>query len=200
MTGEESRDLGSLAERMRRYAGMRGGALLWFGGAALGVGAFLKLSQELFEDATIESLDARILIEVASRRTALLDGMAVDITALGSFTLITLFTIIGVAMLALAKDGTGALHLATGSIGAALWSTLAKGVFERARPDIVEQNGTSKEQGWPENRWLRQGVRANGWVLLQRVPLWFEIWRQLNGFPPVVADGEPDKFRGTLGR
>jgi hypothetical protein len=28
-------------------------------------------------------------------------------------------------------------------------------------------------------------------VLLRQVPLWSEIWRQLNGFPPVVADAEP---------
>ena len=73
-------------------------------------------------------------------------------------------------------------------------------VLVSPRPDLVERNGRMVEQGWPANRWLRQGVRANGWVLLQRVPLWFEIWRQLNGFPPVVADGEPDKFQGRLGR
>lgn len=73
-------------------------------------------------------------------------------------------------------------------------------VLVAQRPDSVERNGQPVQQGWPANRWLRQGVRANGWVLLQRVPLWFEIWRQLNGFPPVVADGEPDKFEGKLGR
>jgi hypothetical protein len=39
---------------------------------------------------------------------------------------------------------------------------------------------------WPEERFLRQGVRANGWVLLEQVPLWFEVWRKLNGFPPTV--------------
>lgn len=39
---------------------------------------------------------------------------------------------------------------------------------------------------WPDQRFLRQGVRANGWVLLERVPLWFEVWRRLNGFPPVI--------------
>jgi len=45
---------------------------------------------------------------------------------------------------------------------------------------------TIGENGWPRNRWLRQGVRANGWVLLRRVPLWFELWRQINGFPPAL--------------
>lgn len=43
------------------------------------------------------------------------------------------------------------------------------------------------EQDWPEPPYLRQGVRANGWVLLEQVPLGYEIWRRLNGFPPTVA-------------
>ena len=59
--------------------------------------------------------------------------------------------------------------------------------------DIVMRDGKPTKVGWPGNRWLRQGVRANGWVLLQQVPLWKEIWRQLNGFPPVVAMDEPGK-------
>ncbi|MBL8291851.1 MAG: HlyD family efflux transporter periplasmic adaptor subunit [Bryobacterales bacterium] len=42
----------------------------------------------------------------------------------------------------------------------------------------------SKDQPWPARRYLRQGVRANGWVLLRQVPLWWELWRQFNGFPP----------------
>jgi multidrug resistance efflux pump len=46
-------------------------------------------------------------------------------------------------------------------------------------------DATDSEQ-WPEERFLRQGVRANGWVLLEQVPLWFEVWRKLNGFPPTV--------------
>ncbi|MDX1962901.1 MAG: HlyD family efflux transporter periplasmic adaptor subunit [Pirellulales bacterium] len=47
---------------------------------------------------------------------------------------------------------------------------------------------------WPDVRFLRQGVRANGWVLLDRVPLWFEFWRRLNSFPPVV-DLEKDEAK-----
>lgn len=61
------------------------------------------------------------------------------------------------------------------------------------KPDISLEGGEKHEILWPGNRWLRQGVRANGWVLLQQVPLWKEIWRQMNGFPPVVADQEPGK-------
>ena len=47
------------------------------------------------------------------------------------------------------------------------------------------------EQEWPDARFLRQGVRAKGWVLLNQVALGYEVWRQLNGFPPVVAPTEP---------
>lgn len=37
---------------------------------------------------------------------------------------------------------------------------------------------------WPDPRYLRQGTRAKGWLLLSEVRLGFELWRQLNGFPP----------------
>jgi len=39
---------------------------------------------------------------------------------------------------------------------------------------------------WPAASYLRQGVLAKGWVLLDRVSLGFEIWRQFNGFPPTT--------------
>ncbi|MEQ9321263.1 MAG: HlyD family efflux transporter periplasmic adaptor subunit [Polyangiaceae bacterium] len=42
-------------------------------------------------------------------------------------------------------------------------------------------------ESWPEARFLRQGVRVNGWVLLNRVTVAFELWRQLNGFPPAIS-------------
>ncbi|MCY1060057.1 HlyD family efflux transporter periplasmic adaptor subunit [Nannocystis sp. SCPEA4] len=45
----------------------------------------------------------------------------------------------------------------------------------------------SDDLPWPDTRWLRQGVRVNGWVLLERVRLGFELWRQINGFPPALG-------------
>lgn len=43
---------------------------------------------------------------------------------------------------------------------------------------------------WPEddNRFLRQGVRANGWVVMNKVTLGWEFWRQLNGFPVILEE------------
>ncbi len=50
---------------------------------------------------------------------------------------------------------------------------------------------------WPDSRYLRQGVRANGWVILKRVSLGYEIWRQLNGFPITISDTEPTEEKAT---
>jgi adhesin transport system membrane fusion protein len=77
------------------------------------------------------------------------------------------------------------------------WPTLAYGTFG-GRIAVVDStdNGQGKfrvlvtpEPGarWPTGRYLRQGVRANGWVLLNRVRLGWELWRQFNGFPPRPA-------------
>jgi biotin carboxyl carrier protein len=51
-----------------------------------------------------------------------------------------------------------------------------------------------RHEQWPSMRFLRQGVRANGWVLLDQVRLGYELWRQFNGFPPVVAQSEPTLY------
>ena len=38
------------------------------------------------------------------------------------------------------------------------------------------------DQNWPED--IRVGSGANTLALLEDVPIWYELWRQLNGFPP----------------
>jgi len=52
----------------------------------------------------------------------------------------------------------------------------------------------SDAAAWPDGRWLRQGTRANGWVMLEEVRLGYELWRQMNGFPP--ATHEPPALLG----
>jgi multidrug resistance efflux pump len=83
------------------------------------------------------------------------------------------------------------------------WPSIAVGTFsgQVATVDATD-NGKgrfrilvlpSEDADWPSDRYLRQGVRANGWVMLQRVSLGYEIWRQLNGFPVIISDKEPNK-------
>lgn len=50
-----------------------------------------------------------------------------------------------------------------------------------------------KDDPWPKYPYLRQGVRVHGWVLLDQVPLGYEIWRRMNGFPPSLKSKEEAK-------
>lgn len=54
------------------------------------------------------------------------------------------------------------------------------------RRHLTHESVASAENphAWPDERWLRQGVRAKGWILLDEVSIGYEIWRNLNGFPP----------------
>lgn len=45
---------------------------------------------------------------------------------------------------------------------------------------LVKPNDPDKP--WPDL--LRVGSGSNSFILLNDVPLWYEVWRQLNGFPP----------------
>lgn len=80
------------------------------------------------------------------------------------------------------------------------WPSVAVGTFGgRVLLLDATDDGTGKfrllvapdaaDAAWPPKQYLRQGVRTNGWVLLKQVPLWFEVWRQFNGFPPTSPKG-----------
>lgn len=40
----------------------------------------------------------------------------------------------------------------------------------------------TKDKIWPKE--LKTGTGARGFALLNTVPIWYELWRQINGFPP----------------
>ncbi|GAA0893115.1 biotin/lipoyl-binding protein [Fulvivirga kasyanovii] len=47
------------------------------------------------------------------------------------------------------------------------------------------------DEEWPEQ--VRLGSGAKGWIMLDDVPLWYEIWRQLNGFPPSLYENQTEQ-------
>jgi biotin carboxyl carrier protein len=49
-------------------------------------------------------------------------------------------------------------------------------------------------QPWPEQAQVRQGTKVLGWVIMNRVPLWYELWRRFNFFPPDYLEREPSLF------
>jgi multidrug efflux pump subunit AcrA (membrane-fusion protein) len=82
------------------------------------------------------------------------------------------------------------------------WPSVAVGTFG-GRVYLVDPTTNDKGQfrllvepdrddaPWPGQEYLRQGVRTQGWVLLNRVSIGWELWRNLNGFPPVRETQEP---------
>jgi len=55
------------------------------------------------------------------------------------------------------------------------------------RPDPTDES-------WPEL--LRVGSGVIGWAMLDEVPIWYEFWRTLNGFPPTVQQPAPGAVPG----
>ncbi|MDX1933382.1 MAG: HlyD family efflux transporter periplasmic adaptor subunit [Capsulimonadales bacterium] len=67
------------------------------------------------------------------------------------------------------------------------------------RPDR-DRIGQKQDDAWPTLDRLRPGAEATGWIMLDTVPLGFELWRQYNAFPPTikrppVGEKEKDEFK-----
>jgi multidrug efflux pump subunit AcrA (membrane-fusion protein) len=55
---------------------------------------------------------------------------------------------------------------------------------------VLIDEDRSEGQAWPEERYVRFGAAVQAWILLETVPVGYEIWRQLNNFPPELPQGE----------
>jgi undecaprenyl-diphosphatase len=120
--------------------------LLWF---------VSELSEALFgvdrTPSAIVRLDRSILIAVAHARRPWLNPMAVDLTALGGPTLLTLLTLLVLAVALMHGQRDTARHLLLASIGAALLNSGLKQLWSRPRPSevprLVETLGYSYPSG-----------------------------------------------------
>lgn len=85
------------------------------------------------------------------------------------------------------------------------WSEYSIGTFSGeivAIDNVISDNDkyrilvipNNPEKDWPSA--LRVGSGVQGMALLNDVPLWYELWRQLNGFPPnFYEDNKMDKVK-----
>jgi RND family efflux transporter MFP subunit len=72
-------------------------------------------------------------------------------------------------------------EIAIGTFGAIV-SSVDSAVSENGKFRVIAIKDPTED--WPDARFLNHGAKVYGWVLLNRVSLGYEIWRQLNGFPP----------------
>jgi undecaprenyl-diphosphatase len=108
------------------------------GGATLALGTFVRITRELIEG-DVSAIDSAILLAVAKKRTPWLTITAVDVTALGSITLVVLFSVFTLMVLLVLRDRLGALQLLTASVGAGILTLVAKNLIERIRPEEAQR-------------------------------------------------------------
>lgn len=122
----------------RSWFSVRTGRLsLWLGGAALAFLVFFRITRELIEG-DVGATDRSIMIAVAKMRTPWLTIAAVDLTALGSITLVVLFSAFTLVVLLVLRDRMGALQLLAASAGAGILTVVTKTFIERIRPEEVQ--------------------------------------------------------------
>ena len=123
---------------------------LWLGATSLCFGVFVKITSELREN-EVHSLDSSVLTAVVKIRRPWLTGVAVDVTALGSITLVTLISVAALCVLLSLKDSLAAWQLVLNSVGAGIWTEITKNFIERTRPDdishLVQVSGFSYPSG-----------------------------------------------------
>ncbi len=95
------------------------------------------------------------------------------------------------------------------SIQIAGWPSIAIGTF-KGKVHLVDRASSHEgkfrvlltpDSTWPSENFLRLGVHAKGYIRLRDSILIKEIWRQLNGFPPVVepVKDELNRMLGAAG-
>lgn len=126
---------------------------------ALLVGFFLIVSSEVQEAAsgeqeTITYIDTALLKFIASFRTPALNSIAVDFTALGSTTVLTLVTIVFVILMTLRKRFDLVGHIILASCSAGFLSGSLKLFFGRERPTVVEKLVYVQNHSYPSGHSL----------------------------------------------
>jgi undecaprenyl-diphosphatase len=120
------------------FSARAGRLFLWWGGAALALLAFVRITRELIEG-DVGAMDSAILLAVAKMRTPWLTIAAADVTALGSITLVVLFSAFTLLVLLVLRDRMGALQLLAATVGAGVLTIVTKDMIERIRPEEVQQ-------------------------------------------------------------
>ncbi len=121
-----------------RFSTSAGKLCLWWGGAALACGTFIWITRELSEG-EVDSFDVAFLREVATFHAPWLLDAAVNLTAFGSSTLVTLISAFTLLFLLVLRDHLSAIQVFAASTGAVILTFVTKNSIERLRPVEAQQ-------------------------------------------------------------
>lgn len=137
-------------------AGLPGSPRLWvllFVASAMAFG-FVEVVDSVFDDPDRNASDAGPFDEdfgrfVQSFRSPMLTQVAIDLTSLGSSSVLCVFALLAYAAIVGARDRVGFLHLSLALIGAFAWPELLKDYFARERPDALLHLVTVRTLSFP---------------------------------------------------
>lgn len=130
----------------RPFPNLPGSLRLWLmlAAACLLAFGFVDIADEVFSDVLegdleAQEFDAAVARYLAQLRSETLTQVAIDLTALGSVSVLAVFAILAYAAVIGARDRIGFAHLSIALLGALVWPLVLKPLYGRVRPDPVEQ-------------------------------------------------------------
>jgi membrane-associated phospholipid phosphatase len=129
------------------------GAVVTYLSVAIFVGlgavwAFAEITQEVLRGST-QRFDEAVLTWVSLHRTAALDRLALEITALGNYATLAVLVLAVSVFLWLTHHRLSVGLLFVALVGGGFLNTVLKDVFGRARPSVVEQLTDVSSQSFP---------------------------------------------------
>jgi len=132
-------------------------------------GLFLKVSQELYEGANgprVLSVDLSAAAWVAAARRAWLTRVAVEVTSLGSVTVLAFVVVVAAFGLRLTRDRHGAVLLASAALGAIFWTETLKSLIERERPPLAARLVVTSGYSFPSGHSLASAAILGALALI----------------------------------
>jgi undecaprenyl-diphosphatase len=145
-------------------------------GLLLSVLAFEEVADDVFQDIPAGDLDAQRLDAAAAAWFKALRGPAltqamIDLTALGSVSVLVVVSILVLGALAIARDGFRTLHFVAVGLGAMVIPSLLKALFDRPRPEFADRLVMVGELSFPS------GHAFGATAIYLFIALWAWHWR-----------------------
>jgi undecaprenyl-diphosphatase len=127
--------------------------LMLFLACALVFGFFEVVDDVFYDvhegDLETHAFDRDVTQYFAQFRSESLTQIAVDLTALGSISVLSVFALFAYAAILVVRDWIGLLHMSAALLGAAAWPQLLKPYFGRERPGLIDHLVTVGDLSFP---------------------------------------------------